>query len=108
MKTTKKNKVNEPISVATYGMSDKLRNSGILDAVNDLSHEDKSCLIRYIHETDEAGSSEFVDLDDNHVPYTIEELNARIDEAEAEMDRGEGKTFEDMMNGFREELLWLK
>lgn len=40
--------------------------------------------------------------------YTIEELNARIDESEKEITRGEGKTFEEMMNGFKKELLWLK
>ena len=38
----------------------------------------------------------------------MEELNARIDETEAEIERGEGKSFEEMMNGFREKLLWLK
>ena len=38
----------------------------------------------------------------------MEELNARIDEAEEEMERGEGKSFEEMMNGFRHDLLWLK
>lgn len=38
----------------------------------------------------------------------MEELNARIDEAEAEIDRGEGKTFEEMMSGFKQQLLWLK
>ncbi len=37
--------------------------------------------------------------------YTIEELTARIDEAEEEIDRGEGKTFEEMMNGFKQQLL---
>ena len=41
-------------------------------------------------------------------PYTMAELNARIDETEAEIDRGEGKSFEEMMNGFKKELLWLK
>ena len=40
--------------------------------------------------------------------YTIEELNARIDEAEEGIEKGEGKSFEKMMNGFRRELLWLK
>ena len=40
--------------------------------------------------------------------YTIEELNARIDEAEEGIEKGEGKSFEEMMNGFRRELLWLK
>ena len=41
-------------------------------------------------------------------PYTMEELNARIDEAEIAIDKGEGKSFEEMMDGFRKELLWLK
>lgn len=40
----------------------------------------------------------------NVIPYTMEELNARIDEAEAEIERNEGKTFSEMMNGFRKEL----
>ena len=47
-------------------------------------------------------------IKDDLQPYTMEELNARIDEAEAEIDKGEGKSFEEMMNGFKEELLWLK
>ena len=46
-------------------------------------------------------------FNDGQPPYTVEELNARIDEAELEMDRGEGKTFSEMMNGFRKELLWM-
>jgi len=50
----------------------------------------------------------FEELNDDQPPCTLEELNARIDEAEAEIERGEGKTFEEMMNGFRQELLWLK
>jgi hypothetical protein len=37
----------------------------------------------------------------------MEELNARIDEAEAEIERNEGKTFSGMMNGFKKELSWL-
>lgn len=41
-------------------------------------------------------------------PYTSEELNARIDEAEIEIERGEGKTFDEMVNGFKKELAWLK
>ena len=49
-------------------------------------------------------------MDLNDAPDVVDggELNARIDEAELEMDRGEGKTFSEMMNGFRKELLWLK
>jgi len=49
----------------------------------------------------------FENFNDGQPPYTVEELNARIDEAELEMDRGEGKTFSEMMNGFRKELLWM-
>lgn len=47
-------------------------------------------------------------IEDDITPYTIEELNARIDEAEAEIDRGEGKSFDEMMSGFRKEMEWLK
>ena len=47
-------------------------------------------------------------IEDDITPYTIEELNARIDEAEAEIDSGEGKSFDEMMNGFRKEMQWLK
>ncbi len=108
MKRNSKGVVREPAIAATYGMSAKLTESGLLSIVNDLSHEDKECLIRYIHKTEEPDINGFEKLYDNQEPYTMEELNARIDEAEAAMDRGEGKTFNEMMNGFREELLWLK
>ena len=50
----------------------------------------------------------FAELNDDQQPYTMDELNARIDEAEQEMDCGGGKSFDDMMAGFRKELLWLK
>ena len=30
-----------------------------------------------------------------------------VDEAEEEIERGEGKSFDEMMAGFRKELLWL-
>ena len=50
----------------------------------------------------------YENFNDGQPLYTVEELNARIDEAELEMDRGEGKTFSEMMYGFRKELLWLK
>ena len=49
----------------------------------------------------------FEELNDDQQPYTMEELNARIDEAEEEIDRGEGKSFDEMMAGFRVKLLWL-
>ena len=68
----------------------------------------KDILVRYLYDTDEIGVSNFEDLNDNQQPYTMEELNARIDEAEEEIERGEGKSFDEMMAGFKKELLWLK
>ena len=97
----------EPAAV-TYGMSDELRSSRLLSEVGRLSRKDKECLIKYIFETEETGLESFGAFDDDQQPYTLEELNARIDEAEAEIERGEGKTFQEMMEGFKKELLWLK
>ena len=42
----------------------------------------------------ERDSHNFEEIDDDQQPYTMEELNARIDESEAEIERGEGKSFE--------------
>lgn len=98
----------EPAAALTYGMSDELRNSDMLSRVQNLSHEDKTCLIRFIYRTEEPDTTAYEDLGDDQAPYTIEELNARIDEAEEEIDRGEGKSFDEMMAGFKEKLLWLK
>ena len=50
----------------------------------------------------------FDEIDNEAISYTMEELNARIDEAEAEIDHGEGKSFEEIMKGFKKELTWLK
>ena len=108
MDTRHRDIVEEPASALTYGMSSELRESGLLGMIRDLSHDDKACLIRYLHETEAPDIAAFEDLDDNQQPYTLEELNARIDEAEAEAERGGGKSFDEMMNGFREKLLWLK
>ena len=41
-------------------------------------------------------------------PYTQEELMARIDKGEAQFERGEYKTHEQMMQELREEFSWLK
>ena len=40
-------------------------------------------------------------------PYTIEELEERIDEGEAQFERGEYITHEQMMAGLKEEFSWL-
>ena len=98
---------NEPAAL-TYGMSSELRESDLLTKIRDLSHEDKKCLIRYLHQIDDNSDDEMEFLDYNAQPYTIEEINERINESEEEIARGEGKSFEEMMNGFKEELLWLK
>ena len=104
-----KNVVNDAAVAHTYGMSDELRDSGLLSTILRLSSQDKACLIRYIHDTENQNLDDFEEIDDDdQQPYTMEELNARIDESEAEIERGEGKSFEEMMNGFREKLLWLK
>ena len=97
----------EPAAM-TYGMSAELRNSRLLNEVQNLSREDKHCLVRFLYDTDEAGLNNFAELNDDQQPYTMDELNARIDEAEREIDCGGGKSFDDMMAGFRKELLWLK
>ena len=107
MEKGQKNSVEEPASL-TYGMSAELRDSGLLNMINNLSSKDKTCLIRYIHGTEDAGQEPFEDISDDTQPYTLEELNARIDEAEVEIENGGGKSFEEMMDGFKRELLWLK
>ena len=58
-------------------------------------------LVRYIQMYEAVGSWE--NLTDDTTPYTLEELNARIDEAEDEIERGEGKSFNEMMAGFKRE-----
>lgn len=102
------NSVKESAMALTYGMSPELRDSELLEMVRNLSHEDKICLIRYIYGTEKPDVDYYEELADDQQPYTMEELNARIDETEAEIDRGEGKSFEEMMSGFKKELLWLK
>lgn len=103
-----KNSVEEPAAL-TYGMSAELRDSGLLNMINNLSSKDKTCLIRYIHDMEDADQKLFEDIsDDTQPPYTMEELNARIDEAEVEIENGGGKSFKEMMDGFKQELLWLK
>ena len=98
----------ETAATLTYGMSPALRDGGLLKKVDSLSHQDRAFLIRYIRQTDEQDMNQWEDLDDDLAPYTMEELNARIDEAEDDIERGEGKSFEEMMDGFKQQLLWLK
>ena len=101
-------KASEPTASLTHGMSEGLLNSGLLGLVSTLSQEDKTRLIRYIRQTEATGLEAWEEMDDPLPPYSMKELNARIDETEEEIDRGEGKTFDEMMDGFRQQLLWLK
>jgi hypothetical protein len=41
-------------------------------------------------------------------PYTSDELMTRIDEGEAQFERGECKTHEQLMSELKEEFVWLK
>ena len=55
----------EPAAALTYGMSDELRNSDMLSRVQNLSHEDKTCLIRFIYRTEEPDTT----------AYTVSRIN---------------------------------
>ena len=46
--------------------------------------------------------------DSDTLPYTHEELMARIDEGEAQFERGEFKSHEQLMTELKEEFSWLK
>ena len=61
----------EPEAALTYGMSDELRNSGLLSQVRNLSHEDKACLIRYIYITDKPETTSFEELEDGIRVLTV-------------------------------------
>ena len=101
----------EPAAM-TYGMSQELLNSGILDRVSRLSASDKRCLMRYISE-DVAKSMETSDEwdnwnSDNIMPYSIEELQARIEEAETQYQKGEYYTAAESNRLLKEKYLWLQ
>jgi hypothetical protein len=63
-------------------------------------------LIRMLpqHEEDQRWNSVKEDLS----PYTMDELEARIDEAEAQFERGEYVTHEQMMDNLKAEFAWLQ
>ena len=63
-------------------------------------------LIRMLpqYEEDQLWSSKDGEL----TPYSMEELDARIDEAEAQVERGDCVTHEQMMNDLKAEFAWLK
>ena len=87
----------EPVAM-TYGMSDTLLGSDLLQRISGLSTQDKRCLISYISEEVEAERLEEDEWDRQDTtdlkPYTLDELYARIQESEDQISRGEYYTAE--------------
>ena len=96
----------------TYGMSDELLQSNLLQRIDSLSLNDKRCLIRYISEEVEINQIEEDEWDRQDTsdlqPYTLDELYARIQESEDEIRRGEVFTEEEVRKELKEEFLWLR
>ena len=96
----------------TYGMSDELRQSDLLNRISDLSISDKRCLVRYISEEVEKDQMEEDEWDRQDTsdlkPYTLDELYARIQESEEDIRNGRILTVEESRRQLREEFLWLQ
>jgi hypothetical protein len=107
----KETKAAEPMAM-TYGMSDELLASDLLNRINGLSTKDKKCLIRYISEeveVDELEEDEWDRQDTSNLePYTLDELYARIQESHEQYLRGEYYTEEEVRKELKEEFLWLQ
>ena len=77
----------------TYGMSDELLKSDLLQRIDSLSTSDKRCIISYISEEVEIDSLEEDEWDRQDTsdlqPYTLDELYARIQESHEQYLRGE-------------------
>lgn len=101
----------EPAAM-TYGMSDELRNSDLLNRISRLSLNDKQCLIRYISEEVEVEAMESDEWDSQDssdlTPYSLDELYERIEESEAQYQRGEYYTAAESNKLLKEKYLWLQ
>ena len=101
----------EPVAM-TYGMSDELRNSDLIDRISRLSLSDKQCLVRYISEEVEVESLEEDEWDRQDTsglePYTLDELYARIEASEEDIRNGRVLTEEEVRKELKEEFLWLQ
>jgi len=98
----------EPSAALTYGMSSELRNSDLLWRISNLEHQDKICLVQYItHEMENETEEDEVWDKLGIGPQSIEEAKMRLDEAEAEFDRGEYSTEEEVRAELRAEFPWL-
>jgi len=96
----------------TYGMSDKLLNSDLLQRIDELSISDKRCIISYISEEVEVNSLEEDEWDRQDTsdlePYTLDELYARIEASEEDIKNGRVLTVEESRKQLREKFLWLQ
>ena len=101
----------EPVAM-TYGMSDTLLGSDLLQRISGLSTQDKRCLISYISEEVEVERLEEDEWDRQDTtdlkPYTLDELYARIQESHEQYLRGEYYTEEEVRKELKEEFLWLQ
>lgn len=96
----------------TYGMSDELLNSDLLQRIDKLSTSDKRCIISYISdevevdclEEDEWDRQDTSDLE----PSTLDELYARIQESHEQYLRGEYYTAEQSNALLKEKYPWLQ
>ena len=96
----------------TYGMSDELLKSDLLQRIDSLSTSDKRCIISYISEEVEIDSLEEDEWDRQDTsdlqPYTLDELYARIQESHEQYLRGEYYTAEQSNALLKEKYLWLQ
>ena len=96
----------------TYGMSDELLRSGLLERIDSLSTSDKRCIISYISEEVEVASLEEDEWDREDTsglePYTLDELYARIEASEEDIRNGRVLTVEESRTQLREKFLWLQ
>ena len=96
----------------TYGMSDELLNSDLLQRIDRLSISDKRCIISYISEEVEVASLEEDEWDREDTsglePYTLDELYARIEASEEDIRNGRVLTVEESRKQLREKFLWLQ
>ena len=104
-------KATEPLAM-TYGMSDDLLNSDLLQRIDQLSTADKRCIISYISEEVEMDSLEEDEWDRQDTsdlePYTLDELYARLQESHEQYLRGEYYTAEQSNALLKEKYLWLQ
>lgn len=112
MEEGKKRTIATEPTAMTYGMSDILLGSDLLQRISGLSTKDKRCLISYISEevgAEEMEEDEWDQQDTSDLePYTLDELYARIQESEDQISRGEYFTEEEVRKELREEFLWLQ